>query len=112
MPLSALLGNPSQCAVDSTRGGEDVCPPMEKEEKMPEVGVTSTSSPRFTRFLPIFAETFSKLESSRATVQGECLWFLSYISLFSTDFGIFWLNIGFVGYLSLGDVLTLLVDVK
>ena len=112
VPFSALLGNPSQCAVDSTRGGADDCPPVEKEEKMPEVGVTSTSSPRFTRFLPNFAETFSKLESSRATVQGECLWFLFYISLFSTDFVIFWLNIGFVGYLSLRDVLILLVDVK
>ena len=87
-------------------------PPVEKKKKMPEVGVTSTSSPRFTRFLPDFAETFSKLESSRATVHGECLWFLFYISLFSTGFGIFWLNIGIVGYLSLADNVILLVDVK
>ena len=31
--LTALLGNPSQRAVDSTHGGEDVCPPGRKKEK-------------------------------------------------------------------------------
>ena len=52
--------------------------PVEKEKEVPtEVtsakGVASASSPRFTRFLSDFTKTFSKLESSQATVPGEYL---------------------------------------
>ena len=90
-PLSKLLGNSVQCTADSAHGGEGVHPPEEKEKEMPEeivpgVGVTSTSSPRFTRFLPDFAETFSKLESARTTVHGECLGFYIISFSFVDDF--------------------------
>ena len=73
-PLSTLLSKSKRGTVDLTHGGEDVRPPPEKEvlaENVGELGVSSTLSPRFTRFLPAFADTFSKLESSRLAVQGE-----------------------------------------
>ena len=90
-PLSKLLGDSGQCTVDSAHGGEGARPPEEKEKEMPDeivpgVGVTSTSSPRFTRFLPDFAETFSKLESARTTVQGEFLGFDPMSCSFLGDF--------------------------
>ena len=78
IPLSALLNAPVQGLDDASRGGENACPPQEKEkgvstEGTPGDGVASTSSPRFTRFLSDFTQTFSKLGASRTTVSGECL---------------------------------------
>ena len=78
IPLSALLNAPGQGLDDTSRGGEDACPPEEKEkgvstERTPGDGVASTSSPRFTRFLSEFTQTFSKQGASRTTVAGECL---------------------------------------
>ena len=88
VPLSTLLSASKECTVDPTHhGGEDVRPPPEKEvlaENVGELGVASTLSPRFTRFLPAFADTFSKLEPSRVAIQGEhfVLYFYSvFISL-------------------------------
>ena len=74
-PLSALLSKSKECTVGFTHGGEDVRPPQEKEvpaENVGDLGVASTLSPRFTRFLPAFTDTFSKPESSRGAVQSEC----------------------------------------
>ena len=79
IPLSALLNAPGQGLDDASRGGENACPPQEKEkgvsaEGTPGDGVASTSSPRFTRFLSDFTQTFSKLGASRTTVADEYLW--------------------------------------
>ena len=78
IPLSALLNAPGQGLDDASRGGENACPPQEKEkgestERTPGDGVASTSSPRFTRFLSDFTQTFSKLGASCTTVAGACL---------------------------------------
>ena len=74
-PLLTLLNKSKECTVGLTHGGEDVHPSQEKEvlaENVGDLGVASTLSPRFTRFLPAFTDTFSKLESSRVAVQSEC----------------------------------------
>ena len=78
IPLSALLNAPGQGLDYTSHGGENACPPQEKEkgvstEGRPGDGVASTSSSRFTRFLSEFTQTFSKLGASRTTVAGECL---------------------------------------
>ena len=64
--------------VGSAREGEEAGPPEEKGKQATEKVVSATTSPRFTRFLPDFAETFSKLESSRENVQGECSFLFSF----------------------------------
>ena len=78
IPLSALLNAIGQGLDDTSHGGKNACPPQEKEKEVPAEGtpgdgVASTSSPRFTRFLSDFTQTFSKLGASRTTVPGECL---------------------------------------
>ena len=78
VPLSALLGNLSGQPVGSAREGEEAGPPGEKGKQATEKVVSATTSPRFTRFLPDFAETFSKLESSRENVQGGCSFLFSF----------------------------------
>ena len=50
IPLSALLNAPGQSLDDTSHGGENACPPQEKEkgvtaEGTPGDGVASTSSP-------------------------------------------------------------------
>ena len=107
VPLAAPLGDLSQYPVDSTRGGEDVNPPVEKGKRASEKVVISTTSPRVTRFLPDFAETFSKLESSRVNVQGECfVFFFGYWYYRSSKSGESWYvfrNIRKVSRVSVGS---------
>ena len=94
VPLSTLLSASKECTVDPTHGGEDVRPTPEKEvltENVGKLGVASTLSPRFTRFLPAFADTFSKLEPSRVAIQGG--YFVLYFIVYS-----FHLALHFVGW--------------
>ena len=78
VPLSRFLVRSTGSVTVSPRVGEDGCPPPEKlggkswkviPEK--EAGKNSKTSPSFSRFLPNFAETFSRLETSQPPVQGR-----------------------------------------
>ena len=83
VPLSRFLAKPSGSSAISPRVGEDVCPTLENEKTRAQnivrekgTGVAAKTSPCFSRYLPNFAETFS-----RPSTQGEFS--------FSCDFPIF-----------------------
>ena len=73
VPLSRFLAKASGSSAFSPRVGEDVCPTLENEKTRAQkivrekgTGVTAKTSPCFSRYLPKFAETFS-----RPSTQGE-----------------------------------------
>ena len=104
VPLSALLGTLSGHPVGSAREGEEAGPPGEKRKQATEKVVSATTSPRFTRFLPDFAETFIKLESSRENVQGGYSFLFSFSSCYfhlPFPLSLFFFEFGIIDHLSL-----------
>ena len=67
VPLSQFLAKPIVSSAISPRVGEDVCPTLENEKAGSQkivcekgTGVAAKTSPCFSRYLPNFAETFSR----------------------------------------------------
>ena len=78
VPLSRFFSGPTISGSIHPRVGEVVCPTPEEmgrnsQKAVPEkeTGGTSKTSLCFSRFLPNFTETFSRLETSHPPTQGE-----------------------------------------